>query len=350
MKVACLLLVLVLIAVNTAGQGKNDVVVMKNGDRITCEIKGLDAGVLYLSLDYVDGTISVQWSKVARLESDRLFIIKTENGSVFTGKVTAGASDGDQPVKIEIADTAEKKVQVDAAKVVSMDTTSRRFWNRLNGGISAGLIYSKGNQATQYDLSTSVEYPADRWSIQGDFQSSLSANNETSTSERNELNLSFKRLLSKKNYFYTGFASFLQSSEQGIDLQTVYGGGIGHYFKNTNRSRISLIGGLVWQRTNYNGTSSAFATQNSTAAVIATEIRAFRFKKTSFDLNASLVPSVSDPGRLYFKVNQSLYIKLYHNLSWNISFYGNWDSRPPDGLSGSDFGTSTGLGWTFGQK
>ena len=32
-------------------QGKNDVLVMKNGDRFTCEIKGLSAGVLSVSLD-----------------------------------------------------------------------------------------------------------------------------------------------------------------------------------------------------------------------------------------------------------------------------------------------------------
>ena len=31
-------------------------------------------------LDYVDGTISVDWSKVARLESSQLFIVKEENG------------------------------------------------------------------------------------------------------------------------------------------------------------------------------------------------------------------------------------------------------------------------------
>ncbi len=48
-----------------------DVLVMKNGDRMTCQGKGLDAGVLYVSFDYMDGTTSVQWSKVARLESKR---------------------------------------------------------------------------------------------------------------------------------------------------------------------------------------------------------------------------------------------------------------------------------------
>ena len=62
-----------------------DVVVMKNGDHLTGEIKGLNAGVLYMSIESILGTSSVEWSKVARLESKQLFLVKTENGSVYTG-------------------------------------------------------------------------------------------------------------------------------------------------------------------------------------------------------------------------------------------------------------------------
>jgi len=46
---------------------KTDRLTMKNGDSMTCEIKGLDGGVLYVSFDYIDGTASVDWSKVAKV-------------------------------------------------------------------------------------------------------------------------------------------------------------------------------------------------------------------------------------------------------------------------------------------
>ena len=62
-----------------------DVLFMKNGDRLTCEIKGLSDGVLSVKLNYVDGAISVQWSQVARMESTRLFLVHTESGEVYTG-------------------------------------------------------------------------------------------------------------------------------------------------------------------------------------------------------------------------------------------------------------------------
>ena len=37
-----------------------DVIVLKNGDRLTGYIKEISADVLYVDLDYVDGTISIQ--------------------------------------------------------------------------------------------------------------------------------------------------------------------------------------------------------------------------------------------------------------------------------------------------
>lgn len=58
---------------------KTDLIVLTNGDRLTCEIKKLESGVLYASLDSVDGSISISWSKVARIESKHLFLLQTRN-------------------------------------------------------------------------------------------------------------------------------------------------------------------------------------------------------------------------------------------------------------------------------
>lgn len=94
---------LVLLVVPLFAREKRDVIVMNNGDRLTCEIKGLDSGVLYVKLDYILGTSSVEWSKVHHLESSQLFIVKTESGSVYTGTLSSSQASGDRPMKIEVA-------------------------------------------------------------------------------------------------------------------------------------------------------------------------------------------------------------------------------------------------------
>jgi len=134
------------------------------------------------------------------------------------------------------------------------------------------------------------------------------------------------------------------------NLQTTVGGGIGHYFLNTNSTKISVTGGLAWQNTAYKTTIPPQAAQNLAAGLVFAEANIFKFKKTNLDATALLIPSISEAGRVRFNTNVSYYVKLFSNLRWNMSFYSSWDNRPPPGLSGSDYGTSSGLSWKFGNR
>jgi hypothetical protein len=339
-----------LLAVPLFALDKTDVMIMKNGDRMTCQIKGLDSGVLSVSFDYIDGTTSVDWSKVASLESKQLFIVKTQDGSMYTGRLTTAETAGGRPVKIQVVEGSEKKVEIDQSQIVRMVQTSERFWQRFKGDITWGIIHSKGNQSTQYSLASHTSYLRERWSAQANFSSNLSSSSGANASARNSLDLAGLHLLPWNNWFYSGLGDFLQSSEQGINLQSTLGGGVGRYLKNTNRASISVLGGAAWQETNYQQSIVPLGTQNLAAAIISAELRLFRFSKTNLSATAHAFPALSEPGRVRFDTNASYYVKLIGNLSWNVSFYGNWDNRPPPGFSGSDYGTSSGLSWTFGLK
>ena len=67
---------------------------------MTCEVKVLAGGVLYVSFDYIDGTASVDWSKVAKLESSQLFVVKTADGSVYSGTIKTAETAADQPDEV----------------------------------------------------------------------------------------------------------------------------------------------------------------------------------------------------------------------------------------------------------
>jgi hypothetical protein len=90
--------------------------------------------------------------------------------------------------------------------------------------------------------------------------------------------------------------------------------------------------------------------QNVGVALISLNLDAFSFKKSRLNANASVVPALTDLGRLFYKTNLAYYLKLFGKIDWNFSFYGNWDTRPPPHFQGSDYGSSTGLSWTFGNK
>jgi len=344
-----LLTLALLLPLQLYARDKTDVMVMTNGDRLTCEVKGLDAGVLYVSFDYIDGTASVNWTKVVRLESNQLFVVKTQDGTVYTGTLRTPDTPADRPVKIEVL-AAEKEDVLELSQIVQMVATSDRFWQRFNGEVSFGVIYSKGNQSTQYSLGSQTAYVRERWTAMADFNSNLSSSSGTNASTRNSINFGGRHLLPWNNWFYSGLGAFLQSSEQGIALQSTVGGGIGRYFKNTNRTNISLVFGPAWQNTEYKQSGVPVNKQNLAAAIFYGQAQFFKFSKTNLDVSVALLPALSDPGHIRFNTNASYYWKIVSNLKWNVSFYGNWDNQPPLGFSGSDYGTSSGLSWTFGLK
>lgn len=345
-----IILSVILAVVPVHARDKTDIMVMKNGDRMTCEVKGLERGVLYVDFDYIDGTVSVNWSKVARLESEHLFYVKTEDGSVSTGTLSTPEVGAGRPVMIHVVEAPEQEVVIEQSEIVRMTPASERFWQRFNGEINLGLIYSKGNQSTQFSLGSRNEYVRERWNAHANYDSNLSSSTGANVSTRNYLDLGARRLLPWNNWFYSGLADFLQSTEQGIGLQSTYGGGLGRYLTNTDHASVAVFGGVAWQSTSYNKSNLPAAEQNVTSALFWTQAKLFKFSKTDLVVTGTLLPALSDPGRLRFNTDASYYIKLVSNLKWNFSFYGNWDNRPPPGFASSDYGTSSGISWSFGLK
>ena len=351
MKVSNILLCgAILMAWPASAREKTDVLVMHNGDRLTCEIKSLSADTLYISLDYALGTVAVDWFKVDHLESKQLFVVKTQDGETYSGALSMPKTEGGRPVSIEILDSAGGEVELERSQVAKVEETSERFLQRFNGRVGLGAIYNKGNQSTQYNLSTDVDYPRERWAASLTYDSTLSSNTGASTVSRNQIDASAYRLLPWNNWYYKGVADFLQSSEQGIDWQYTFGGGIGRYLKNTNHTAITVTGGFAFQRIMYQERVVTAPTQHVASAWFSAQAKLFRFDKTNLVATASLLPALSDPGRVHFNLNTSYYVKIWGKFNLDISFYGNWDTRPPPGFAGSDYGMSTGLNWTFGNR
>jgi hypothetical protein len=342
--------VIMLVAWPLTAREKTDVLVMKNGDRLTCEIKSLSADVLYISLDYALGTVSINWFEVDHLESNQLFVVKTQDGEVYSGTLSMPKRESARPASIEVINEPGEKLELERDQIAKMDQSFENWWHRFNGSIGLGAIYNKGNQSTQYELSTDVNYPRERWSASAAYNSTLSSNKGASASSRNQIDVSAQHLLPWNNWYYTGFAGFLQSSEQGINLQSTLGGGVGRYLKNTNHTSISVAGGLAFQRINYQQNILVAPGQNVASGWVSTQAKLFQFDRTNLTVVASLLPALSDPGRVHFNLNTSYYIKIWGDFRFNITFYGSWDSHPPPGFAGSDYGTSTGLNWTFGNR
>jgi hypothetical protein len=345
----CLVGMAILAAHPLYAREKADVIVMKNGDKITCEVKSLSSNTLYISVDYILNTLSVDWTKVDHIDSKQLFLVKTQAGLVYKGALSTPETSAQRPLEIEVIEAPAAKVTLERKQVTTLNETSTNFWQRWNGQVGSGFNYTKGNQSSQFNLNSSIGYVEERWSAGAAYNSSLTANTGASTSSRNQLSLSAQKLLRWNNWYVTGVTSFLQSSVQGIQLQDTFGGGIGRNLINRGSAFFTVYGGFAWQQINYQQSIFPAQTQRVTAGLLGTQLKLFQFNKTTLTVSANLLPAISDPGRLQFALNTSYYVKLWGQLNWNFTVYGNWDNRPPPGFATSDYGATSGLSISFGN-
>lgn len=324
---------------------KKDVVQFANGDRITCEIVKLEKGYLYIKLDYADGTVAIDWSKISRVDSPQDFFIMDKKEHRYTGSLQSEpAETASEGPKILVTSPVSSQTLA-REEVVGIGATDTGVWQNLHGGVDIGLNYSKQQNRTQYNFDSNAAYQRTKWSASTNYTSSFSGGGGISDL-RNDLQVNYMRQLRSPRNFYAGLAGFQQSSEQELDLRTTFGGALGHIFSYTNNSLVGAYGGVVWTREHYSSTDTV-GPADSAEAILGTQLNFFRFKTTNILVDARLYPSLTDPGRNRFDLNTSLKLRLAKDLYWKFTYYLNVDSRPPQTVPKTDYGTSSSLGWTF---
>jgi len=338
-------LLLALTAVCPARE-KRDIIQFINGDRITCEIIKQEKGYLYVKLDYVDGTVAMDWSKIARVESSQSFVVADKTGERYTGSLeTVTERKAAKELEVQVSGSSISRV-VQGRDVIAIEPTETSFWQNLHGSIDSGFNYSKQDSRTQYNLDADVLYKRTKWSAGADYESTFSGGGSTSTL-RNNLGLIGTRQLRSPHNFYLGVVGFQQNDEQQLDLRTTFGGGFGHFFRNTNNSLIAAFGGAVLNREHYSSPAAVNGTTDSAEALFGAQLNFFRFKTTNILVKASAYPSLTDLGRTRFDLNTSLKLKIAKDLYWRFGFYLNVDSRPPQNLPKTYYGSNSSLGWSF---
>jgi hypothetical protein len=276
---------------------------MRNGDCLTCEIKGLDSDTLSISLDYAAGTVSINWGEVDHIESKQLFLVKTMDGLVYSGTLATPSTPRARPTKIEVFETPADRVELEQNHIIHMEQTDLSFFRRINGQIGLSLTYNKGNQSAQYNLNGDAAYPRERWSAAVSYSSSLFLQHRQfcgyTQSDSAECSASRAGTTGTTRTLWNS----CKSSEQGIQLQSTFGGGIGRYLKNTNNTMISIYSGVAWENIAYHDKVIPASNQQVTSALIVEEMQLFRFDKTNLNLTAIVLPGLSKPGRVHTNLN-----------------------------------------------
>lgn len=322
---------------------RHDVIIMKNGDRMTGEVKKLENGVLYISTDYFSGSIGLDWLQVARVQSTGGFQIVLKDGNRTAGTIEK-VSEEEAPGKDFEIHAPAGEVHASSPDVVSIETQKKNFWRQLTGAIDFGVDFTSGNNQTALSSDASANYLTTKWMNGVTFNSSFSGQSGGSSSNL----LEFQTLdgyFMGKNAFLAGLGDFLHSSQQNLALRTTLGGGYGRFLLHTNHNILVWLAGSVYTHENFQ-TGDQRPDQN-VEALFGLQYQLFRFDRYSMQSQLLVYPGLSDYGRIRTTTKTTFSVKLVNNFHTDFSFWDNFDSRPSNDAKRNDLGVSNSIGWTF---
>jgi len=323
---------------------RGDIVTMKNGDRFTGQVKRLQSGVLYIETDYTSSNIGVDWAQVRRVQSKAMYMITLASGVHVTGRIerTTGGEKETGDVTIQ---TETESINLQSSTIVEISSQKSAFWRQLQGSMDAGISYTSGNSQATATSDLTATYATRKWATTAALNTSYNNQSGGTKTNRDDASLSGERFFSRNSYV-GGLLDFLHSSQQDLDLRTTVGGGYGRYWMRTGTTDFRWLGGVVYAREAFT-TATGQPKDSNAEALIGVSFDSYRFKVGEVHSQLLVFPGLSDFGRIRTTTNNSLVIKLTNNFHFTLSFWDNYDSRPPVTAKNNELGLSTGIGWSF---
>jgi hypothetical protein len=309
-----------------------------NGDSINGDVKGFRRGKLEFEIPGGSSTY-IEFDDLSTIGSSDYWDIELDDQTRTFGTLEPG----EEPGTVRIVGAAGT-LEIPLVRIVQMVSLDDSFWSKWDGFLEFGFSFAKANSVTNYTLGAQFVYRGENWASTLTLDSRLNSQDDVETTSRNQLNLTIVRLLPK-----TWFAGLLgqveQNQELDLDLRLLLGAVGGRDILQTNRVEWRWVAGILGNREEYTGLEP----NSSLEALLGTYLNFFTFGDWENDLSASLLvyPSVTESGRIRADFDVSYRQDLFADFYVRFSFYDQYDSRPPEGASDNDFGTTIAVGWDW---
>jgi hypothetical protein len=318
---------------------KTDVVVLRNGDRLTGEVEQLERGYLRLKTDDL-GTAEIEWDKVASVAAAAPFDVDDVRGNLYMGALVPGPAAGQLLIV-----WAERQETVALSAVVRMRRLSRSFWKRLDGSFDGGASYTSASSLFKLDFTGTLGVERPGYEINMDASSTLTTQPDVDDTRRSSVSLGYVRRFRNQ---WVGLAQGLleQNRELGFDLRSSAAAGGGRFLLRSPKHRfLAGLGLSVNRERPLEGES----TTNVEAMVLLTyDVFSYDFPKVDVSLVTGGFASLNDGGRYRLDVEARVKRELVKDFYATIRGYESYDSRPAtEGVPRNDYGVTFALGWSF---
>jgi hypothetical protein len=287
---------------------KTDILVLANGDRITCEIMGLSRGKLDVKTDDA-GRLSVDWIKVLRVTSFHVFEIETTAATRHFSALPALPAE--VTGLLQLADGSTLPV----AEVVSMVPIDAGIASRLTSYLDLGFTVAKANKTTTLSTDGLLGYRGERMGATFQFEEYLLASDTSPTSIRNSTQLTGE--LYHQRWTAQLSIGTDRNDELSLDLRLSVGAGAMYTFIRTNGTFLTAKAGLSALREQYaTGDASTYLTGQ-----LAASWEAFSYEAPKLDAGISLAayPYLTDLGRVRLEGTLRVKYEIFSDFNVGVT-------------------------------
>jgi len=328
---------------NAGTRHKTDVVYMKNGDRITCEIKKLEYGQLTVKAPYAMNSVTLNWAEVEKVESPQSFVVETQAGGYYTGMIRSDSKKDDN-LEVRAGGT---QISLAQREIVTVGQYGRGLLDRIKFAVDYGFGFTRSNNQTQSTLHTDFGYRSAKVYTGWTIDSLFSSQSDAPQTNRHQGSSWYYRRIQGSRWYGGAFGTLLTNNSQDLALRTNVGGGFLRNLITTNKSVLMATAGIAYSNEKFTTPAPDGSRFKSAEAALGVRYSTFRFDKAEFTLNYQVYPNLTQQGRVRMSSDMNLYLKVLGDLYTRFGFYSNFDSHPPTNTAKHDYGFSTSVGWSF---
>ena len=323
---------------SVASAAKSDIILFKNGDRLTGEVKTLDRGKVSFDTD-ATGVIKIEWDDIEQLYSNTTFEVALDNGDRLYGSLAETTRHNE--VRLQTDTTT---LDLPLGTVVRMTPIKATVLDRMEMSVDIGYSLAKASKLEQSNLSYDFAYREEKRLITLSFDSSTSSSENDPPSTRVFTNLGYRRFLDTLTWDPFAVGQLDRNDELGIDRRVSVGGGMSRWLRDTNNSRIAFGGGLIRSWEDANGVAE---TKEDTEALIAMDFEWFHYDEPELDVSTkfTLYNRLSGTREPRGNLDVSFKWEIFKDFYWSFSFYYTFDQQHETGAATTDYGSFVSLGW-----
>jgi len=335
LKSAISVIPLVVLAVIVGQAVHADVLVLKNGDRITGQIKHIWDSKITIEPEYSD-EFKVDMPAVGHIQSEREFEIELEDGTSFIAQLDGADANGNQIVK-----AGDETVAVPLAELFELDEPAKEFDWESNVEFSAAINSGNTDSSnTKLRADVTVEFPDHRHIGEVTFLKEELAG--VTTQDRDLFKYNYNWIF-RDPWFFSSQLSFERDPIIELHQRYILSAGIGLDIWNTPRRLLSLQIGA--------GAQSEEIGLLSTENGVATWSLRYQQDFFSDDLelyhNDSITTNISGRTNTSYKTTTGLRFEVTDLLYANFSIDYDYETHPVDTAVSEDIAVLVGVGLEF---